>query len=116
MFQPQPTPYFSSYGVATSLPDFSGFQPTGGGGGGGGVVDSGGPTAFRDRIFSPVAINGPSPLNFTHGHSQDHNNINSALPHNYLKMNGNDIDAQEALARDYNPTLGVREIEIRCEN
>jgi hypothetical protein len=91
MFQPQPTPFapFSTYGVTSPIltSDFSAFQiqPTVGL-----VVDSGGPTAFRDPIFSPVASN-------------NYNNSNNS--HNYIKMQSNDLDAQEALARDFQPSL-----------
>lgn len=99
MFQPQPTPYlpFSSYGVASPIPDFSGFQPTAGlvvdsGGGGGG--GNSGPTVFRDPIFSPVAVAVATNNNFT----------NNNTSHNY-KMAGSDLDAQEALARDFRPAL-----------
>lgn len=102
MFQPQPTPYlpFSSYGVASPIPDFSGFQPTAGlvvdsGGGGGG--GNSGPTVFRDPIFSPVAVAVATNNNFT----------NNNTSHNY-KMAGSDLDAQEALARDFRPALEVR--------
>jgi len=96
MFQPQPTPYlpFSSYGVASPIPDFSGFQPTAGL-----VVGTGGPTVFRDPIFSPPASN-----NF----NNNNNNNNNNPPHNYTKMGASDLDAQEALARDFQPALEVR--------
>ena len=97
MFQPQPTPYspFSSYGVGTSLPDaFPGFQPAGGAL----VVDSGGPTVFRETIFSPVAstnINAPF------------NTSNLSQPYKMQSNGVNDLEAQEALARDFQPALEV---------
>ncbi|KAK0111221.1 hypothetical protein ONS95_001595 [Cadophora gregata] len=104
MFQPQATPYFSSYGISAPPPEFAGFQSSAG------VVHSGGPTLFRDRIFSPVAAtnqtSGPSPLNFNNTNTNtntDHHG--SGLPPDYRKMSAHDIDAQEALARDYNPVL-----------
>lgn len=94
MFQPQPTPYspFSSYGLTAPIPEFPGFQPAG-------VVDNGGPTQFRDPIFSPVAsnnLNAAAPLSF------NHNNSHGARRY---KMDNNDMDAQEALARDFQPAL-----------
>lgn len=94
MFQPQPTPYspFSSYGLTAPIPDFPGFQPAG-------VVDNGGPTQFRDPIFSPVAsnnVNAAAPLNF------NHINSHGAPP---IKMDSNDMEAQEAMARDFQPAL-----------
>lgn len=60
---------------------------------------------FREPIFSPVAAtnqNGPSPLNFNNTNTNHHG---SGLPPDYPKMSAHDIDAQEALARDYNPAL-----------
>jgi len=62
---------------------------------------------FREPIFSPVAAtnqNGPSPLNFNNTNTNHHG---SGLPPDYPKMSAHDIDAQEALARDYNPALEV---------
>lgn len=104
MFQPQPTPYlpFSPYGVASPISDFSGFQPTAGlvvgsgsGGGGAGAGGNSGPAVFRDPIFSPVAV------------ATNNNFTNNNTSHNY-KMAGSDLDAQEALARDFRPALEVR--------
>ena len=98
MFQPQPTPYspFSSYGVAPPIADFPPFQAASGL-----VVDSGGPTVFRDTIFSPVATNNHNAaarLSFAaHPNS-------SAHPY---KMANNDLEQQEALARDFQPALEV---------
>lgn len=102
MFHPQPTPYssFASYGVGTTIPDIS-FQSTGGGGGGGLVVDSGGPTVFRDPIFSPVANSILPPFNHNHNH---HNPIPFKMT---LHNSTNDLEAQEALARDFQPALEV---------
>ncbi|PBP24435.1 peptidase C65 Otubain [Diplocarpon rosae] len=113
MFQPQPTPYLSSYGADAPLSDFAGFQTSSVGG-----LDYGGPTVCRDRTFSPVAT-GPSPLNLNFLHHHDHHQTHhqnhththththtplTGLPA-YHKMSGNDIEAQEAMARDYNPAL-----------
>jgi hypothetical protein len=99
MFQPQPTPYssFSSYGVASALPDFPSFQPAAGL-----VVDSGssgGPPVFRDPIFSPVAssVTADRTLNF-----HAHNNSTGQY-----KMAAADLEAQEALARNFQPALEV---------
>ncbi|CZT09308.1 uncharacterized protein RAG0_14105 [Rhynchosporium agropyri] len=112
MFQPQATAYLSSYG--TPLPNFATLQsPVG-------IVNNQiqtqrqtqnpGSSAFRDRIYTPVPTNqnGPSPL-------LDYNDSNqtttirhgSGLPQHYFdKMSGaDDINEQEALARDYIPTL-----------
>jgi hypothetical protein len=96
MFQPQATPYmpFSSYGVASPIPDYSAFQPSAGL-----VVGSGGPTTvFRNPIFSPVA-----PTNFN-----TNSNNNNTHTYNKMAMAGSDLDAQEALARDFQPALEVR--------
>ncbi|TVY36852.1 Ubiquitin thioesterase [Lachnellula occidentalis] len=126
MFQPQPTPYspFSSTpygigmgigmgagagagagaGVGASSPAsaFPGFQPsdlrlagtcTGTGTG----ADSGGPSVFRNPIFSPAAPN-------SRGLTFANNNI---LSRSY-KMEGagmHDLEAQEAMARDFQPAL-----------
>jgi hypothetical protein len=97
MFQPQPTPYspFVPYGVGNPSVDFPTFQSAGGGS----VVDSGGPTVFRDPIFSPVNTNastGGVPLNY-----------NSTSLGQQSKMNNNDMEEQEALARDFQPSLEV---------
>jgi ubiquitin thioesterase protein OTUB1 len=107
MFRPQATPYspFSSYGVGAPIADFPGFQPAGGGQL---VVDSGGPTLLRDPVFSPVAssTNNPGqPLNFTTTHSN-----NNTLQR--FKMSGGDMETQEALAREYQPQLEVRNVEL----
>lgn len=113
MFQPQPTPFspFSSYGIASGSPipipgAFPGFQPAAG------VVDNAGPTVFRDPIFSPVAsnninANGHLPFNPNHNHNNSHSHPqpHPAQPHN---MAHNDMEAQEALARDFQPALEVR--------
>jgi len=109
MFQPQPTPYspFSStpYGIGSASPasTFPGFQhqPSG-------LADSGGPTVFRDPIFSPtpnVNVNAAG-LNFA-------NNNNLTRP---FKMEGagmHDLEAQEALARDFQPALEVGSAYIK---
>lgn len=102
MFQPQPTPYspFVPYGVGNPIVDFRSFQsPTGGGGS---VVDSGGPTVFRDPIFSPLntnvnAIAGGVPINY--------NNTNPLGQQS--KMANNDLEEQEALAREFRPSPQV---------
>jgi hypothetical protein len=98
MFQPQPTPYssFSSYGVASALPDFPSFQPAASL-----VVDSGssgGPPVFRDPIFSPVAssVAADRTLNF-HAHNNSTGQYKMAA----------DLEAQEALARNFQPALEV---------
>lgn len=101
MFQPQPTPYssFSSYGVASALPDFPSFQPVASLV----VVDSGSsggpPAVFRDPIFSPVAssVTADRTLNF-----HAHNNSTGQY-----KMAAADLEAQEALARNFQPALEV---------
>lgn len=81
------------------IPPFPGFQPSPGV-----VVDNSGPTTFRDPIFSPVGassnnINAHSHLPFNHN--------NSHTVQQY-KMSTSDLDAQEALARDFQPALEVR--------
>jgi ubiquitin thioesterase protein OTUB1 len=93
MFQPQPAPFasFTSYGVGVPIPDFAGFQSSA-------AVGSGGPTLFRDPIFSPVATN----LN----NSAAALNFNNQIPQQYnVKMEPSDLEAQEALARDFQPAL-----------
>lgn len=100
MFQPQPTPYspFASYGAAPPISDFAPFHAPSGL-----VVDSGGPTVFRDPIFSPAAAPNthpaPNRLSFQH-----HPN-SSAHPG---RMASHDMEQQEALARDFQPALQVR--------
>ncbi|KAL2065594.1 hypothetical protein VTL71DRAFT_3264 [Oculimacula yallundae] len=121
MFQPQATAYFSSYGPPTINPGFSTFQSlpgvVGNQGQGQGQSQSRShrPSAFHDRIYGPVPVttasnqNGrPSPLlNFNNSNHTTTIHHGSGLPQHYPnKMSGtNDIDEQEALARDYNPTL-----------
>ncbi|KAE8440836.1 hypothetical protein EG329_006398 [Mollisiaceae sp. DMI_Dod_QoI] len=98
MFQPQPTPYspFTPYGLTSPIPEFPGFQPAAGVV----VVDSSGPTVFRDPIFSPVASN-----NINAGGALSFNNHNNSQAAPRLKMASNDMEAQEALARDFQPAL-----------
>jgi hypothetical protein len=98
MFQPQPTPFapFASYGIGPSLssiPDFPAFQPVGGEL----IVDSGGPTLFRDPIFGPI---NPSA-------NADVSGGALAFGGTYNKMAADDLDAQEALAREFQPSLEV---------
>ncbi|TVY30295.1 Ubiquitin thioesterase, partial [Lachnellula hyalina] len=114
MFQPQPTPYspFSTtpYGIgmgvgvgaASPASAFPRFQPsdlrlTGTGTGTCTGADSGGPTVFRNPIFSPAAPNSRG-LTFAN---------NNTLSRSY-KMEGaglHDLEAQEAMARDFQPAL-----------
>jgi hypothetical protein len=103
MFQPQPTPYspFSSYGAAPPLPNFAPFQAASGL-----VVDSGGPTVFRDPIFSPVNIhNAPARSSLSQQHP-----AHAAHPRN---MAGHDMEAQEAAARDFQPALEVCTVRLQ---
>jgi hypothetical protein len=99
MFQPQPTPYspFSSYGIAPPIPEFPPFQSASGL-----VVDSGGGAVFRGGVFSPVATNNrsaPGRLSFS---AQQ----NNSAPQ-YKMAGNNDMEAQEALAREFQPALEV---------
>jgi hypothetical protein len=63
------------------------------------VVDRGGPTFVRDPIFSPInpsaaaGVSGAPALAFG--------------PPSYNKMAEHDLEAQEALARDFQPALEV---------
>jgi hypothetical protein len=101
MFQPQPTPFSSSfapYGVAPSpsSPQFPpGFQACPGGL----IADSGGPTFVRDPVFSPVSV-GTSARSTISG-------APLAFGATYNKMADHDLEAQEALARDFHPALEV---------
>lgn len=99
MFQPQPTPYspFASYGVGVgdSIVDFPAFQNTVAGS----VLDSGGPTVFRDPIFSPISAN----ANTTRGPL----NYNTNTLRQQYKMAGSDMEAQEEAARHFKPELQV---------
>jgi hypothetical protein len=96
MFQPQPTPYaaFSSYGPANDQePDHNAynFQSAGLG------LRSGGPIVFDTPIFNPVSDFRPPSL--------------SVGQNRYGTMNtppSDDMAAQEALARGYQPDLKVR--------
>jgi hypothetical protein len=66
------------------------------------VVDSSGPAVFRGGAFSPVATNNHNPagrLSFS-----AHQNNPS---HQYKMAANNDMEAQEALARDFQPVLEV---------
>jgi hypothetical protein len=96
MFQPQATPYstFSSYGVGAAIGDFPAFQPTGGGGL---VVDSGGPTVFRETVFSPVVASNNIGGRLNFNNTADHNNPRRQ----YHKMAGHGMEAQENAARDF---------------
>jgi hypothetical protein len=94
MFQPQATPFsFNGYGVGLSSPvaDFPAFQPTS-------VADSGGPTVFRDPIFSAVG----STLNY-----DNHHNSNPRQRYKMADNGMNEMEAQEALAREFQPPLEV---------
>ena len=110
MFQPQATPYsnvFSPYGIGLSDGNFQSYQPAGGGGSsgvavGGGVVDSGGPTVFRETHFGPVAasnLRGGGPLNYN-ASSDNHNNVNNPQHYNN-KMAEHDLQAQTRAAETY---------------
>lgn len=114
MFQPQATPYsssFSSYGIGLSVGNFASFQPAGGGGGrGGGVVDhpnshtiTSGPILFREEAAN------------THSHNHQfisapplHFNTTNSLPNNYQRppqynkmSEQHDLQAQTRAAENY---------------
>jgi hypothetical protein len=96
MFQPQATPFnpFSSYGGATDQDqEQSAYNyPTPGLG-----IGSGGPIEFDPPVFSPIASYRPLPLN--------------VQPNRYGAMASppsDDLAAQEALARGYQPEMKVR--------
>ncbi len=97
MFQPQPTPYahFASYGAPTSVPEYNfqspSFAPNLG-------LDSGGPIIFDNPTFSPVGNNYPT-LN-ANLHTPYNNTMNTPP--------SDDMAAQQALARQYQPELKVR--------
>lgn len=101
MFQPQPTPYspFSQYEVGNPIVDFPAFQPDATGGS---VADSRGPTVFPDPIFSLVnhANTSREPLMY------DRNTFGQQQQQRY-GMASNDLEEQEALARDFRPLLEV---------
>ena len=98
MFQPQPTPYssFSSYGVGNSIVDFRTFPQN---------LDSNGPTLIQNPVFSPVNHNDDAtsraPLNYnsdTLGRQRRYK-MASDVP--------NDMERQEAGARDWQPSTEV---------
>lgn len=94
MFQPQATQYspFASYGMTAPIGEFPSFPPAN--------LDNGGPTVFRD----PPIFASTSSGNFTT------NNVNYNLPVQTKMANhgmSNEIEAQEALARDFQPALEV---------
>lgn len=108
MFHPQPTPFpsFAPYGVSssTSTPQYPAFPAVGSGAL---VVDSGGPTYVRDPIFSPVNHPASSGVSVSgaalaFGGSSYNNN----------KMAEHDMEAQEALARDFQPALEVSKLAL----
>ncbi|KAF4625345.1 hypothetical protein G7Y89_g12820 [Cudoniella acicularis] len=90
MFQPAATPYspFSTYGV-TPIATFPGFQPSG--------LDSGGPTLFRDPIFTSVASANTGAFS--------NNTTTTTAAASQFKMSSHDLEAQAALARDFQPAL-----------
>lgn len=95
MFHPQPTPYppFASYGGATEQdPERNAYnyQSTGLG------LGSGGPIEFDNPVFSPVAGYRALPVNL-------HQNRYGAM----TTPPADDLTAQEALARGYQPELKV---------
>lgn len=119
MFQPQATPYsnvFSPYGIGLSDGNFQSYQPAGGGSSGvavvrAGVVDSGGPTVFRETHFGPVAasnLRGGGPLTYN-ASSDNHNNVNNSNhilhsrhpQHFNNKMAEHDLQAQTRAAETY---------------
>ena len=99
MFQPQPTPYspFSSYGA---VPAFHSFQPSSTGRSGL-VIDSGGPTIFRDPIFSPTNVGNAN------ANSAGATNFNNTSLGPQFKMAPDDLEHQEELARSFQPVLHV---------
>lgn len=132
MFQPQPTPYssFAAYGISAGLPHYA-YQPdqipsssaaagTGLNSGGGGwlglegAATTGGATASAPSepslpIYTPPTFNpGAGP-----GAFPPFNNSNNPTPplQGNVKMESNmtdDLAAQEAAARDYQPEPQVR--------
>jgi hypothetical protein len=100
MFQPQATPYsaFASYG---GVPDFHSFQPSQTTR----QTDSGGPTFFRDPIFSPVNTNANANASTNASGAPTYNNLD---PHFKMSTNNiNDLEQQEELARSFQPDLQV---------
>jgi hypothetical protein len=96
MFQPQPTPYapFSPYG-AQNEQDHAGqtsynYQSTAGLG-----ALSGGPIVFDNPVFSPIGSF--RALNIRPGQYSD-----------AMATPPNDLEAQESLARSYQPDIDVR--------
>ena len=126
MFQPQPTPFssFAPYGVALStatlVPSSSSSSSSTGPypafqvGSGALVVDSGGPTFVRDPVFSRVGANvnvnagaaraSVSGASLAFGATATYNNTTTG---NHSKMAEHGLEAQEALARDFQPALEV---------
>lgn len=101
MFQPQPTPFSSSfapYGVtpSPSTPQFTpGFQA----GPGGLILNSRGPIFVRDPIFSPASVAASARATIS--------GAALALGTTYNKMAEHDLEVQEALARDFQPAMEV---------
>lgn len=100
MFQPQATP-FASFAYTSTIPnnnphgDYN-FQTTTSNLG----LNSGGPITFDEPIFNPVGSFGN--LNQQINLPQRYNNTMDTPPVT------NDLEAQQALARDYQPDLKVR--------
>jgi len=108
MFEPQATPYstsFSSYefengdsyqrpvAIRNAIPDVSGY--------------SGGPTLFEDRNFPPSL----AALEFINQHEQRRRH-NSLLKNN-VKMSEHNMHAQELAAQDYDRDNRI-EVRARC--
>jgi len=106
MFQPRATPQFVSfpanYGLRDELADYSGFQQLPA------QLSMHGPppVGVGGDLFSPTAFGGA-----VHAHSPSYNpNANMASPTDLKPEPGapDDLAAQEAAARDYEPHLEVR--------
>jgi hypothetical protein len=97
MFQPQATPFsFNAYGVGLSAPGSeypAAFQPSSS------VTDNGGPTLFRDPIFTTHYDQNPN--------NHHHHNNHARQRYTMAGHGMNDMDAQEALAREFQPPLEV---------
>lgn len=103
MFQPQPTPYssFASYGAANAQESDPEQDQQGVSGynyqQAGLEIASGGPIVFDNPVFNPVPGFGSLPLNV----NQNRYTAMNTLP-------PDDLEAQEALARSYQPDQKVR--------
>lgn len=96
--------------MSSPVGDFPAFQPAN-------VNDTGGPTVFRDPIFNPYDNNNHN--NIHNNTTNNHHHTNTPTHHNNSRQRYKmadsgmlEMDAQEALAREFQPLLEVKSTKL----